>query len=83
LYHFIHRHETTFILSGIELPSPSADYEARQLQLKKIVEEWVVKLDPALSIHKIVYVRVVKAPKPSIVEVECESVERYFQNFFN
>jgi hypothetical protein len=70
------RAERTFILSGIELPSPSSDLQERQLQLKKVVETWLSKLDPALSVHKVVYVRVVKAPKPSIVEVECETVDR-------
>jgi hypothetical protein len=64
-------------LSGIELPSPSADFQERQLQLKKVVETWIAKLDQSLTHHKIVYVRVVKAPKPSIVEVECETVDRY------
>jgi hypothetical protein len=46
------------------------------MQLKKVVETWLSKLDPALSIHKVVYVRVIKAPKPSIVEVQCETVDR-------
>jgi hypothetical protein len=71
------RCERTFILSGIELPSPPADFQERQLQLKKLVKTWIAKLDPALSIHKIAYVRVIKAPKPSIVEVECELLDRY------
>ncbi len=63
-------------MSGIELPSPSADRDERQIQLKKAVETLLIKLDPELSVHKIAYVRVVKSPKPSIVEVECSTVDR-------
>ncbi len=63
-------------MTGVTLPTPSVDRDERQLQLKQVVTEILVKLDPALSIHKLVYVRVVKTPKPSILEVECESVER-------
>ncbi len=63
-------------MTGVELPSPSTDPEERQLQLKKTTESIIAKLDPALSAHKVVYVRVVKTPKPSILEVECESAER-------
>ncbi len=70
-------YEKTFILTGIELPSPSADRDERQAQLKKAVEGLLVKLDPELSVHKVTYVRVVKAPKPSILEVECVTVDRY------
>ncbi len=68
--------EKTFILSGIELPSPSADPAERQRQLKLTVTATLTKLDPALAAHVINYVRVVKSPKPSILEVECASVER-------
>ena len=60
----------------MELPSPSTDLNERQKQLKQLAESIIVKLDPELAIHKVVYVRVVKAPKPSILEVECQSVER-------
>jgi hypothetical protein len=63
-------------MTGVTLPTPSVDRDERQLQLKQVVTEILVKLDPALSVHKLVYVRVVKTPKPSILEVECESVER-------
>jgi hypothetical protein len=70
------RYERTFILSRIDLPSPSSDFQERQLQLKKVIEGWITKLDPSRSVHKIAYVRVVKAPKPSIVEVDCTSVKR-------
>jgi hypothetical protein len=70
------RAEKTFILSGVELPSPSADPLERQRQLKLTVTTTLNKLDQALSVHEIVYVRVVKSPKPSILEVECASVER-------
>jgi hypothetical protein len=63
-------------MTGVELPSPSSDPNERQLQLKKTAEVIIAKLDPALSVHKVVYVRVVKSPKPSILEVECESPDR-------
>jgi hypothetical protein len=63
-------------MTGVTLPTPSVDAAERQLQLKQVATAILVKLDPALSAHKLVYVRVVKTPKPSILEVECESVER-------
>jgi hypothetical protein len=68
--------ERTFIMTGVDLPSPSSDLEERQLQLKQTAKTLIVKLDPALSVHNITYVRVVKSPKPSILEVECETVDR-------
>jgi hypothetical protein len=70
------RYEHTFILTGIELPSPSADRDERQTQLKQVVQALLLKLDPALSVHKLNYMRVIKGPKPSILEVECESAAR-------
>jgi hypothetical protein len=70
------RAEKTFILTGVDLPSPSADPLERQRQLKLTVSTILNKLDPALATHVINYVRVVKSPKPSILEVECASVER-------
>jgi hypothetical protein len=48
----------------------------RQIQLKQAVTALLLKLDPALAAHTISYVRVVKTPKPSILEVECETVDR-------
>ncbi len=83
------RYENTFILTGVELPSPSADRDERQTQLKKLVTDLLLKLDPALSVYKLNYVRVIKGPKPSILEVECENAARYnyckifLQNSFN
>ncbi len=68
--------EKTFILTGITLPNPSPDRIERQVQLKEVVVAILMKLDPALACHKITYVRVIKAPKPSILEVECETTER-------
>ncbi len=67
-------------MTGVTLPSPSTDISERQIQLKQVAAAVLAKLDPALSVHKLVYVRVVKTPKPSILEVECESVERYLYN---
>jgi hypothetical protein len=70
------RYEKTFIMTGVELPSPSMDPAERQLQLKQVAAGILAKLDPELSVHKLMYVRVVKTPRPSILEVECETVER-------
>jgi len=78
MLHYFPRAEKTFILTGIDLPSPAADPLERQRQLKLTVTTTLAKLDPALSTHTINYVRVVKSPKPSILEVECATVERYF-----
>jgi hypothetical protein len=64
-------------MTGVELPSPSADRDERQAQLKQLVQSLVLKLDPALGIHKLNYVRVIKGPKPSILEVKCQNAERY------
>jgi hypothetical protein len=64
-------------MTGVELPSPSMDMAERQLQLKQVATAFLTKLDPALASHNIAYVRVVKTPKPSILEVECETVERF------
>ncbi len=72
----IFRYENTFIMTGVELPSPSADRDERQTQLKQLVQALVLKLDPALSVYKLNYVRVIKGPKPSILEVECQNAER-------
>ncbi len=74
------RADKTFILSGVELPSPAADPLERQHQLKLTVATILNKLDPALAAYTINYVRVVKSPKPSILEVECDTVERYFSS---
>ncbi len=76
IFDFVSRAEKTFIMTGVDLPSPSMDQAERQLQLKQVALAFLNKLDPSLSAHKLVYVRVVKTPRPSILEVECESVER-------
>jgi hypothetical protein len=60
----------------VELLSPFADPLERQRQLKLTVSGILNKLDPALAVHVINYVRVVKSPKPSILEVECANAER-------
>jgi hypothetical protein len=64
------RYEKTFILTGVELPAPAADPLERQRLLKNCVSATLNKLDPELAQHPINYVRVVKMPKPSIMEVE-------------
>ncbi len=63
-------------MTGVTLPVPSPDLAERQVQLKEVVSKLLVKLDPELSSHKLVYVRVIKSPKPSILEVECETADR-------
>jgi hypothetical protein len=70
------RAEKTFILSGVDLPSPAADPAERQRQLKSAVTTILTKLDPALAAYNLAYVRVVKSPKPSILEVECDTIDR-------
>jgi hypothetical protein len=82
LDHFIFSYEKTFILTGIELPSPAADPLEHQRQLKLAVTTVLTKLDPELALHQLNYVRVVKTPKPSVMEVECASVERYLSLFY-
>ena len=76
VFPFFHSAEKTFIMTGVDLPNPSPDPTERQIQLKGVVSALLAKLDPALDCHKLVYVRVIKSPKPSILEVECESAER-------
>jgi hypothetical protein len=73
---FFSSYEKTFILTGVELPSPAADPLEHQRQLKQAVSTVLVKLDPELAVHQLNYVRVVKTPKPSVLEVECATVER-------
>ncbi len=63
-------------MTGVTLPVPSPDLAERQVQLKEVVSKLLAKLDPELSGHKLVYVRVIKSPKPSILEVECETADR-------
>jgi hypothetical protein len=63
-------------MTGVTLPVPSPDQAERQVQLKEVVTKMLMKLDASLASHKLVYIRVVKSPKPSILEIECETVER-------
>jgi hypothetical protein len=63
-------------MTGVTLPSPSPDRIERQVQLREVAEAILLKLDPALACHKLAYIRVIKTPKPSILEIECETVER-------
>jgi len=66
-------------MTGVELPSPSPDLTERQLQLKQVVGSLLAKLAPALACHNLMYVRVIKTPKPSILEIECETADRCVQ----
>jgi hypothetical protein len=63
-------------MTGVTLPVPSPDQTERQVQLKEAVTKVLLKLDTSLASHKLVYIRVVKSPKPSILEIECKSVDR-------
>ncbi len=58
-----------------ELPPPQEGVERpdRQAQLLTAAREYVNKLNPDLSKHKILYARVLKSPAPYILEVECET----------
>jgi hypothetical protein len=62
-------------MTGITLPTPNADPTERQKQLLTLVRSYITKLDPELSQHEVSYVRVLKGPAPSILEVECAKVE--------
>jgi hypothetical protein len=62
-------------MTGLSLPAPKADPNERQTQLLNLVKECILKLDQALSVHEISYVRVIRGPAPSILEVECALVE--------
>jgi hypothetical protein len=69
------RFEKCFILTGLALPIPSQDIAARQAQLLTTVKDFLNKLDPSLAVHELQYVRVIRGPSPSILEVECAKVE--------
>ncbi len=69
------RFEGSFVVTGLELPIPTQDITARQAQLMTTVKTFLAKLDPALSAHELKYVRVLRGPAPSILEVECTTVE--------
>jgi hypothetical protein len=62
-------------MTGVPLPTPNADPTERQKQLLTLVRGYITKLDPELSHHELSYVRVIKGPAPSILEVECTKVE--------
>ncbi len=59
------------------MPNPSQDRADRQVQLLSKVKEVIAKLDPDLSKHKLNYVKVIKGPAPSILEIECAEVAGY------
>jgi hypothetical protein len=61
-------------MTGLALPTPKADPNERQAQLLSLVRDHIAKLDPGLSAHEISYVRVIRGPAPSILEVECALV---------
>jgi hypothetical protein len=61
-------------MTGLTLPTPKADPAERQAQLLSLVRDRIAKLDQSLSTHEIIYVRVIRGPAPSILEVECAQV---------
>jgi hypothetical protein len=63
------------MITGVSLPTPNADRDARQTQLLNLVKELISKLDPELADHEVNYVRVIKGPAPSILEIECADVK--------
>ncbi len=82
------RYERCFILTGITLeelpPAPQPqdgaerpERQDRQAQLLATVDAYIAKLNPNLSGHKILYVRVLKSPAPYVLEVECEDKAGY------
>jgi hypothetical protein len=75
-FYLILRYEDCFIITGLALPSPSAERTDRQEGLLKAVRTVVSKLDASLPVDDIKYVKVVKGPAPSILEVECKEVKR-------
>jgi hypothetical protein len=62
-------------MTGLALPTPKADPNERQAELLSLVRDHIAKLDQGLSTHEISYVRVIRGPAPSILEVECALVE--------
>jgi hypothetical protein len=78
---FISSYERNFILTGLTLddspptdpPQDSTERPDRQAQLLAAVNAYIEKLNPNLSSHKILYVRVLKSPAPYVLEVECEN----------
>jgi hypothetical protein len=65
---------TALSLPAWPSPPPSADRDDRQSKLLSLVRDMIAKLDPNLSQHALNYVRVIKGPAPSILEVECAEV---------
>ncbi len=63
------RYENGFVVTGLVLPNPSEDRAVHQMQLLDTVKSFLAKLSPTLSEHEIKYVRVLKGPAPSILEV--------------
>jgi hypothetical protein len=85
LFSFLFRYERSFILTGITLdetplpaePQEGAEKPDRQTQLLTAARDYVARLNPDLSKHKLLYARVLKSPAPYILEVECEKREGF------
>jgi hypothetical protein len=84
------RYERSFILTGIVLaesapPPEGAERPDRQAQLLAAAREYVDRLNPDLSQHKLLYARVLKSPAPYILEVECETRDGlvFFRNIIS
>jgi hypothetical protein len=52
-------------------PQESSERPDRQAQLLAAARDYIQRLNPDLSTHQIIYVRVLKSPAPYVLEVEC------------
>ena len=71
------RYENCFVVTGLVLPNPSEDRAVCQMRLLDTVKSFLAKSSPILSEHEIKYIRVLKGPAPSILEVECAEIKGY------
>ncbi len=58
--------------------SEAAERPDRQTLLLSAARDYVQRLNPELTVHKIIYVRVLKSPAPYVLEVECETKDGYY-----
>jgi hypothetical protein len=66
--------KTALSLPAWPCPPHTPASDDRQSKLLSLVRDMIAKLDPNLSQHALNYVRVIKGPAPSILEVECAEV---------
>jgi hypothetical protein len=77
------RYENCFVVTGLVLPNHCEDRAVCQMQLLDTVKSFLAKLSPTLSEHEIKYIRVVKGPAPSILEVECAEIKGYAELLYD